>query len=512
MRGTVTFFLLANIVAACGGSSGASAPVCSPPQSCIPSSGAIPCMVYVTACDAASGVTSCVASGPLADGDSCGLGNVCLASTCVVACVPGLTCTPAEPGDICKTYATACSAKLTVTSCAVGGNQIDGTACGSALVCSTGTCVTACVAGVDCSPVGPVDPCKTYLTTCTSTLAQQVCAPAINKPDGTTCNGTSVCQAGSCLGALAPPTLSPISSSGAPGLTVTLTGPDEAALVYYTTDGTPPSNLPATTSRSFVGSRTLVLQSTATVQAFAVLGLRKSATVVGVYTITAPLPLPVGVALGNGFASGSVQTNGSATIVGSRLQLTPSATYEVASAFYPHALNVQTFTTDFSFQILDAAADGMTFVIQGRGPFAMGSPGGGLGYGPNPFNSTSILSIDKSVAIKFDTLDNEGEGSSSTGLFTNGAVPTIPAVDLYRSGIDLRSGHVFDVHMAYDGSVLALTITDEATTPISVFNTTFPVDIPTQVGGITAYAGFTAATGQSTGTHQVINWTFANTK
>ena len=516
MRRTLAVVLSSILAAACGGGSATSPPVCVAGQSCVPSSGAIACTAYLTACDATNGATSCIASGLLADGDSCGSGKVCLASTCVTACVPGLTCTPTTPGDICKTYATACSAKLTVTSCGVGGDQSDGTTCGSGLVCSTGTCVTACVVGLDCSPVGPEDPCKTYSTTCTSTLAQQVCAPAANRPDGTPCNVTSVCQAGSCLGALAPPTLSPTSSSGLPGLAVTLTGPDAEAVVYYTTDGTAPSDLPATLSSSFVGSGTLVLQATATVQAFAKLGLQKSANVVGVYTITPPPPPPVpppaGVALGTGFTSASVQANGTATIVGSRLQLTPSVTYQVASAFYPLALNVQTFTTDFSFQILGAEADGLAFVIQGSGPYAMGSQGGGLGYGPDPFDSTRILSIDQSVAVKFDIFDNEGEGPSSTGIFTNGARPTIPSVDLRPSGINLRSGHVFDVHMVYDGSVLALSITDKATTPVSVFNTTFPIDIPAHVGGITGYAGFTAATGLRTGTHQVINWTYLNTR
>jgi hypothetical protein len=350
------------------------------------------------------------------------------------------------------------------------------------------------------------------LTTCTSTLAQQVCAPAANRPDGTICGGNSVCQAGACLGALAPPTLTPTSASGAPGLTVTLTGPDAAAVVYYTTDGTTPSDLPATLSSNFVGSRTLVLQATATIQAFAKLGDQKSANVVGVYTITPPVPPPVGVALGNGFTSGSVQTNGSATIVGNRLQLTPSAGYQVASAFYPIALNVQTFTTDFSFQILDAEADGLTFVIQGLGPYAMGSPGAGLGYGSDPFITSSTLVIAKSVAVKFDIWNNEGEGTSSTGIFTDGALPTIPSLDLHPSGIDLRNGHVFDVHMVYDGRVLALTITDTATTPVSAFSTTFPIDIPAHVGGSTGFAGFTAATGAGLGIHQVIKWTYLNAR
>jgi hypothetical protein len=71
---------------------------------------------------------------------------------------------------------------------------------------------------------------------------------------------------------------------------------------------------------------------------------------------------------------------------------------------------------------------------------------------------------------------------------------------------------VFDVHMVYDGSLLALTITDPATTPAKVFSATLPIDIPAHVGGLTGYVGFTAATGMKTGTHQVIKWTYSNSR
>ena len=505
-------FLLAT--AACASGTG-DAP-CVAGQACVPTSGANACTTYATSCDATTGAQSCVAATHLPDGATCGTGLVCLANACITACVPGITCTPTSPAAVCKTYATACSEKLTATSCAVGTNQADGTSCGSDLVCSSGTCVAACVAGLACTPTGPQDECKTYATTCTSTLAQQVCAPAASRPDGTACNGTSVCQAGVCLGALAPPTLSPTGGSGAPGLTVTITGPDAAAVVYYTTDGTAPSDLPATLSSNFTGAKTLVLQSTATVQAFAKLGLQRSPTVIGVYTVIPPPPPPppeppIGVALGTGFTAGSVQLNGVGTIDSTRLVLTPADTYQVTSAFYPEALNIQTFTTDFSFQIVNASADGLTFTIQGIGPFAMGSQGGGLGYGPDPFDSLRILSIDRSVAVKFDTYDNEGEGQSSTGVFTDGAVPTIPFDDLIPHGIILRSGHVIDVHMVYDGAILQLTITDRLSS-LPPFTKAYPIDIPAHVGGVTGWVGFTAATGLKTGSHQILNWTYQNAR
>ena len=513
MNRTYSLCALLAFATACSG--GTSEP-CVPNQACVPPSGANACTSYVTACDATTGATSCVVGSLLPDGDSCGAGKVCLANACITACVPGVTCTPTPPAAVCKSYATACSDKFTATSCEVGTNLADGTSCGTGLVCSSGGCVAQCTAGLACTPAGTPDPCKTYATTCSSTLAQQACAPAASAPDGTTCNVTSVCQAGVCLGALPPPTLNPASGSGAPPISVTITGPDPAAVVYFTTDGTPPSDLPATLSPSFTGTKTLVLQSTAEVQAFAKLGLQTSPTVIGVYTVV-PLPPPpppvppVGVFLGSGFTAGSVQLNGVGTIDATRLVLTPTDTYQVASAFHPVALNVQTFTTTFSFQIQSAQADGLTFTIQGSGPFAMGSQGGGLGYGPDPFDSQRILSIGRSVAVKFDIYDNEGEGQSSTGVFLNGAVPTIPADDLIPYGIILRSGHVIDVRMVYDGTILRLTITDKLSA-LPPFTKDYVVDIPAEVGDVTGWVGFTAATGLKTASHQILNWTYTNAR
>jgi hypothetical protein len=518
MNRLLTLFTMSVLAAGCGQGSGSSPSVCVPDQACVPATAANACKTYVTACDATSGAPSCVAATTLADGAICSTGKVCIAGLCDAACVPGVMCPPPSPGNPCKTYATACSAKFTATSCDVGGNQADGTPCGSGLLCSTGTCVPECTSGLACPPGGTEDPCKTYSTTCTSSLAQQVCAPTGNQPTTTFCNGTITCLAnGTCPGALAQPTLSPPGGSGAPGLTVTVTGPDPASIVYYTTDGTAPSDAPATLSATFVGAGAVVLQATAVVQAFATLNGQRSPTVLGVYTITPPSPPPAaGVALGDGFTVGSVQTNGASTVVGSRLQLTPSADFQVASAFYPQAVNVKTFTTDFSFQLVDAVADGFTFTLQGIGPFAIGSQGGGLGYGPDPIIEGKVLRIEKSVAIKFDIFDNAGEGSNSTGIFTDGAAPTVPAEDLTPSGINLRDGHVLDVHMAYDGTLLALTITDKSTNPVATFKKDFPIDIPAHVGhvpgDVTGYVGFTAGTGNRTSSAQILNWTYSNVK
>ena len=109
---------------------------------------------------------------------------------------------------------------------------------------------------------------------------------------------------------------------------------------------------------------------------------------------------------GSGFTTTGLTMNGSAKLNGTRLRLTDTGMNEAGSAFATAAINVQSFTTDFSFQLTNPVADGFTFTIQGNNPTALGSSGGNLAYAP----------IGKSVAVKFDLYNGAGEGPNSTGL------------------------------------------------------------------------------------------------
>ena len=182
----------------------------------------------------------------------------------------------------------------------------------------------------------------------------------------------------------------------------------------------------------------------------------------------------------NGFANFGLALNGVASVAGTRLQLTDGGVNESGSAFYATPVNIQQFTSDFLFQLSNAEADGMTFVIQRAGASALGDSGGGLGYGTG---------IGNSVAVKFDLYNNGGEGANSTGLYINGAVPTVPSVDLASHGIDLHNGSTYHAQLSYDGSNLALTLTD-ASNPAATFSTAFRIDIPGTIGGTTAFVGF----------------------
>lgn len=206
--------------------------------------------------------------------------------------------------------------------------------------------------------------------------------------------------------------------------------------------------------------------------------------------------------------------NGSAALNGSSLRLTTTGDNLAGSAWYPTAVNVQAFSTDFTFQQANPAsnciADGFAFVVQNEGTTALGPSGGGLGYGPdNPTypSGSSNAPIAKSVAIKFDLYNNAGEGPNSTGIYTNGASPTIPAVTL-GGGVDLHSGDIFHVHTSYDGTTLTMTITATANTA-QTFTTSWPINIPGTVGGNTAYVGFTGGTGGCVSNQDILTWSYS---
>jgi len=145
------------------------------------------------------------------------------------------------------------------------------------------------------------------------------------------------------------------------------------------------------------------------------------------------------VQLGNGFHRRSYGDEWQCPVDGSLLELTDGGQFEASSAWYATKVNVQNFVTDFTFQITPGTtADGFTFALQGNSTAALGVAGGPLGYGLD--STTGTGGIPNSVAVKFDLYDNFGEGIDSTGLYINGASPTVPFVDMTGSGVDLHSG------------------------------------------------------------------------
>ena len=275
---------------------------------------------------------------------------------------------------------------------------------------------------------------------------------------------------------------------------ITLSDPSAGAVIYYTVDGSIP------TTASTVYSAPISVTSTETITAIAIApSMVTSTPVAQTYTIQSS---QVSVNFGGGFtsASGQINLNGSSRLSGSSLLLTTGLAGQAGSAWFSTPVNIQTFTSDFTFKLTNPSADGMTFTIQNasQSVVAMGGNGYQLGY----------QGIGNSAAIKFDLYNSSGEGPDSTGLYLNGASPTVPAIDLRTTGINLHSGDVMAVHLTYLGTTLTMKITDTVT--LASWSTSWTVNLPTSIGSNTAYVGFTAATGGLTATQAVLSWTFAS--
>ena len=213
-------------------------------------------------------------------------------------------------------------------------------------------------------------------------------------------------------------------------------------------------------------------------------------------------PPEPGLDFGSGFAGAELTANGSAQVVGDRLRLADGP-FQAGSACAAAPVDVRGFAARFEFQVGDTAdgrlGDGLAFVLQNAGPDALGAAGGGLGY----------AGIGKSVALKFDLVDNAGEGVNSVGLYRDGADPTVPAEPLPGEVIHLHSGHAFRVDLTYAGGHLGYTVWDTVTG--SAAGGSFAVDIPAAVGGPTAYVGFTAGTGELFAPIDVLGWKYVPT-
>jgi hypothetical protein len=271
------------------------------------------------------------------------------------------------------------------------------------------------------------------------------------------------------------------------------------AVIHYTTDGSVPN------VNSPVYSGPITVNSTETLQAMAVSSLASSVVSGGTYSIQYS---GTGINFGSGFSSvAGLTLNGSAVHSDdSRLQITNGGKFEAGSVFYNSVMNIQSFTNDFSFQLSNAQADGFAFVIQNVKPTALGAGGGALGYGND--TSTSLGGIPNSIAIKFDLYSNVGEGGNSTGLYQNGATPTLPSVDMTASGVNLHNGNTMNVHMVYNGTTLTMTVTDAVTG--KAFLQSFPVNIPQVIGSNTAYIGFSGGSGGLTASQKILTWTFVS--
>ncbi len=144
-------------------------------------------------------------------------------------------------------------------------------------------------------------------------------------------------------------------------------------------------------------------------------------------------------------------------------------------------------------------------------PSAIGDSGPGLGS----------EGLDHSIAVAFDTVDSS-TGTSGTGLYYNGVTPVSSPIapnvaeNLQGTGIDFNAAamdpngaHTFAATITYDGSTLDEAIKD-LTTGALYTHSYADVDLPSTVGGSTAYVGFGGATDGLMSIENIENWTFSN--
>ena len=316
------------------------------------------------------------------------------------------------------------------------------------------------------------------------------------------------------------PTFSPAAGTYSGAQSVTISDATSGATIYYTTNGTTPT----TSSTQYTGP--ITVGSTETLEAIAVItGDANSAVTSGTYTIGSPSPDPPGNAAvinyPSGFAGNPSQLwlgNGS-IYSGSSIELTKSSVNLANNAWYKTPVNVQAFTTTFTWTASCPASpaqcgDGMGFmIISNSNPSSAGFNYSGVSGSQlawsRCYNSTDCPSIN-SILVKFD-LYNESTGTvgaNLTGFYSGGVYPQPPQpeYDMAPSGINIESGHLMKATLTYNGAVLMETVTDTVTG--ATYRNSYSANIPALVGGNTALVGFGGSTGGATVTQNIQSWTY----
>jgi hypothetical protein len=275
---------------------------------------------------------------------------------------------------------------------------------------------------------------------------------------------------------------------------VTISDSDSNAQIFYTTDGSTP-----TTSSTLYTSPVNVAASE-TINAIAVdPSLNVSNVATAAYVITSggeAINFPNGFAITTGLT-----LNGSTLATNdSRMQLTDGGPNEAGSVFWNTPINTQAFTTQFTFQLSSAQANGFTFTIQNVGPTALGGDSAGLGY------QGIGVAHGNSVAVKFNFYNYDGEGDDSTGFYTGGEPPVANSIDISPSGIELNSGDGITATLTYDGTTLTLNLNDNVSG--DTFTTSKAINLPQVLGSNTAYVGFTGGSGGLSASQKLTNWEY----
>ncbi|NND98454.1 MAG: DUF4347 domain-containing protein [Pirellulaceae bacterium] len=229
------------------------------------------------------------------------------------------------------------------------------------------------------------------------------------------------------------------------------------------------------------------------------LGIPRTATIT---ILDDDLPLPNYADFQN--ASGIV-TNGGASLVSGKLQITSDSTFQTGSAFYdtPILANADTsFQTAFSFEMTGGSgaggADGILFVLQNSaaGASALGRGGSGVGYDD----------IGNSIAVELDTWRNGWDlYNDEVGVLAGGEITNHLAQ--VQAPFNLNFGGVYYAWVDYNGisDSLSVYVSETSTKPTAAtLKTTVSLDAYV---GSQFYAGFTSSNYDRPNAHRILSWT-----
>jgi hypothetical protein len=182
------------------------------------------------------------------------------------------------------------------------------------------------------------------------------------------------------------------------------------------------------------------------------------------------------------------------------------------SIFSSIRINAARFSTFFEFRISkpgglgngasfnNLGGDGLAFVVQPVSS-SLGGEGGGMGYEGVP----------RSIAVEFDTFlnqDRSDPSSNHVGINLNGDT-NHGAGSSFTQNVtpNFDNGRPWYAWVDYAGSNLEVRL---STTPVRPTTPTIqrPLNVAAVLGQQTAFIGFTAATGDYWGDHDVVRWEY----
>ena len=187
---------------------------------------------------------------------------------------------------------------------------------------------------------------------------------------------------------------------------------------------------------------------------------------------------------------------------------------EPRNAFYntqvPVGSSTSGFSTQFVYQSASAVANGAVFILQNSsgGVSTTGFPASGSGNGATGGNGLGFANIFPSVGFEINLLSSSTVGVSwqSNGVTNSTVGMPFTAV----SGINFASGDPILITLSYNPTNTTLTANfkDKTTGATGTYSNN-SINVSNVLGGNLAYVGFGAATGGSTATQSISNFSYA---